>query len=150
MALPGADDQPPTASELKQIQVHAGELSWLATHTRADLAYWTSILASAATKHESWRLALVKKVHRYLPGTMQARMTFKKERYPKSLITWSDASFGGVSTTSQSGVIVSWGGSVVLLRSSRQSTSALSTCEAEVAAAAIGLHIIAGVRSIFG
>ena len=54
---------------------------------------------------------------------------------PQQLVVYSDAGFGGVGTRSQTGVLVMWAGSPVLARSSRQSVSALSTCEAEVCAA---------------
>ena len=56
MALPDASDVAPSAGELRQIQGYAGEFNWLATRTRPDLSYWTSILASAATKHGAWCL----------------------------------------------------------------------------------------------
>ena len=54
---------------------------------------------------------------------------------PSQLTVWSDAGFGGAGTRAQTGVLCLWAGSPVLARSSRQTTSALSTCEAEVSAA---------------
>ena len=55
--------------------------------------------------------------------------------HPQQLVVYSDAGFGGVGTRAQTGVLVLWAGSPVLARSSRQSVSALSTCESEVCAA---------------
>jgi hypothetical protein len=75
---------PPTASELKQIQGYAGEFNWLATRTRPDLSYWTSILASAATKHGAWCLQLAKKVLRYLLGTREIKMVFSRQGNEKT------------------------------------------------------------------
>ena len=61
---------------------------------------------------------------------------------------WSDAGYGGMGTKSQTGVLIAWGGSVVLWRSSRQSTAALSTCEAEVSAAALTFQILEGLKGL--
>ena len=66
----------------------------------------------------------------------------------KQLITWTDASFAGFSTRSQTGVVIAWAGSVILWRSSRQTSSALSTCEAEVSAAATGWQIVEGLMAL--
>ena len=41
----------PSAAELKKLQTHSGEFNWPATRTRLDLSYYTSLLASACTKH---------------------------------------------------------------------------------------------------
>jgi hypothetical protein len=64
------------------------------------------------------------------------------------LTTWTDAGYGGISTRSQSGVIIAWGGCVILWRSSRQCSAAQSTCEAEVGAGAMGYQILEGVRAL--
>ena len=69
MALPDSNDVPPTPTELKVLQKHAGELNWLATRTRLDLSYYVSVLASVSTQHGAWALQLAKKVLRYLLGT---------------------------------------------------------------------------------
>ena len=148
MPLPDEKDGPPTAAELKILQGHAGEFNWLSTRTRADLAYYTSLIASAATKHGAWTLQLCKKVLRYLCGTAQQGIRFPVGGDETSLVTWSDAGYGGVGTKAQTGVLIAWAGGVVSWRSSRQSTAALSTCEAEVSAAALGFQILEGLRSL--
>ena len=76
------------------------------------------------------------------------RIRFPRGGCSETLIAWSDAGYGGISTRSQSGIIVSWAGSVVLWRSSKQRTAAQSTCEAEVSAAALGFQIVEGLRAI--
>ena len=63
----------------------------------------------------------------------------------RQLVVWSDAGYGGVGTKAQTGVLVSWAGAVVLARSSRQTNSAMSTCEAEVAAAAMSFVCVQGI-----
>ena len=66
--LPSQPDVP-TAEVLKQLQGFSGEFNWLAMRTRPDIAYFTSLLASACTKFASWSLELAKKILRYLQGT---------------------------------------------------------------------------------
>ena len=148
MALPDESDTPPNARELKVLQGFAGEFNWLATRTRADLAYYTSVISSAATKHGEWTLQLCKKVLRYLCGTVGHGLRLTVGGDETTLVGWSDAGYGGMSTKSQTGVLIAWGGSVVLWRSSRQSTAALSTCEAEVSAAALTFQILEGLKGL--
>ena len=142
---PTEKDLPPDPATLKKIQGMAGEFNWLSTRTRADLGYWTSLISSAATKHGAWSIELGKKVLRYLLGKQNVRIRFPRGGSSESLIAWSDAGYGGISTRSQSGIIIVWAGSVVLWRSSKQRTAAQSTCEAEISAAALGFQI--GERS---
>ena len=171
MALPTAEDPPPNATELKQLQKHAGEFNWLATRTRPDLAYYTSLIASASKDHGPWALELCKKVLRYLVNTRDQGLVFPKagsalscggpslgaatiqdggsELHSRHQLTvWSDAGYGGVGTKAQTGVLISWAGAVVLARSSRQTNSAMSTCEAEVAAAAMAFVCCEGLRAL--
>ena len=138
----------PTAKELKTIQAHAGELNWLATRTRADIAYFTSVIASASTRYPDWALALCKKVLRYLLGTAESGLRFREGGDERALLCWSDAGYGGEGTRAQSGVLVAWAGGVVLWRSSKQHNSALSTCEAEVGAGALSFQIVEGLRCL--
>ena len=60
----------PTLAELKVLQCLSGEFNWLATRTRLDLSYSTSLLASSCSKHADWSLDLAKKILRFLawPG----------------------------------------------------------------------------------
>ena len=61
---------------------------------------------------------------------------------------WTDAGYAGTNTHSQSGLIVTWGGTIVVWRSSRQSVSALSTAEAELYSATLGWQIVEGLRHL--
>ena len=143
---PDQTDGPPTLVELRVLQMHAGEFNWLATRTRPDLAYYTSVLASVCTKHVRWCMELCKKVLRYLAGTIETGVTMPSEGSESQIQTWSDAGYGGVGTRSQTGLVISWGESIVTWRSARQGTAALSTCEAEVVAAATAYQVTEGLR----
>ena len=79
MPLPDEKDTPPAAAELKALQGYAGEFNWLATRTRGDLAYFTSIIASAATKHGNWTFQLCKKVLRYCVAQQRNESGFQLE-----------------------------------------------------------------------
>ena len=148
MPNPAPDDRAPDEKELRELQAYAGEFNWLATRTRCDLSYVTSVIASAATHYAAWTLALCKKVLRYICGTATTGLRFPVTGELTTMATWSDAGFAGISTKSQTGVLVTWGGAVVTWRSSRQSCVALSTCEAEVSAAAMGFQIMEGLKCL--
>ena len=136
----------PSPAELKKLQTHSGEFNWLATRTRVDLSYYTSLLASALTKHKDWSLELAQKILRYLASTRDQGITISCAGSLTDLVVWSDAGFAGSDTRSQSGLVIAWGGSIITWRSSRQTVSALSTAEAELNAAALAWQIVEGVR----
>ena len=146
MGQPESTDQPPTPQQLKELQAFAGEFNWLATRTRSDLAYFTSVIASTATKYADWTLQLCKKVLRYLVGTVNAGIRFPLHGDPSQMIVWSDAGYGGLGTTSQTGILISWADATTTWRSSRQATAALSTCEAEVSAGAMAFQVAEGLK----
>ena len=157
MAHPTASDVPPDPKLLKTLQAHAGEFNWLATYTRPDLAYYTSLIASTASQHGEWTLQLCKKVLRYLIATCDQGILLRRGACPtlnkdqnvgQKLFVWTDAGFGGVGTRAQTGILIAWDGAVILARSSRQSTPALSTCESEVSAAATGYTVCEGLMCL--
>ena len=112
------------------------------------MSYYASIIASASTKYGDWTLQLCKKVLRYLCGTVEQGVILPSGGDETELIGWSDAGYGGVGTKSQTGIMIVWARGVVLWRSSRQTTAALSTCEAELSAAALTFQILEGLRSL--
>ena len=73
-------------------------------------------------------------------GTAEHGLRFPFGGSESEMTGWSDAGYGGSGTKSQTGVLIAWGGAVVLWRSPRQSEAALSTCEAEVSAAALAFR----------
>ena len=136
----------PSPAELVKLQCHSGEFNWLATRTGVDLSYYTSLLASALSKHKDWSLELVHKILRYLASTRDQGIVISCSGSLTDLIAWSDAGFAGTDTKSQSGLVITWGGSIITWRSSRQSVSTMSTAEAELNAAALAWQIVEGSR----
>jgi len=92
---------PPDAKALKDLQGFSGEFNWLATRTRHDLAYYTSVLASACTKHSEWCFEFVNKIFRFLVGTANQGILISVRGCLESLVSWSDAGFAGTDTKSQ-------------------------------------------------
>lgn len=122
-----------------------GSLIYLATCTRPDLSFVVSKLSQhfAEPSEEHWNT--VKHVFRYLKGTTNRGLCFKKDDASNlGLIVHSDADWAGEvsdrrSTTgycvslSDRSPLVSW-------KSRKQPTVALSTCEAEYMALASAIQ----------
>ena len=130
------------------MQAFAGAFNWLATRTRPDLAYYTSLLASSCTHHGQWSADLAHKVLWYLRGSSAQWRMLPASGCEDDLRVFSDAGFAGASTKSQSGLAIIWGGSLITWRSSRAALSALSTAEAELCAAALAWEISEGARAL--
>ena len=146
MDKPPVDPDPPSAQELQDLQAFAGNFNWLATRTRPDLSYFTSLLSSSSTHQGKWSKELATKMLRYLAGSREQGIVLTAAGDEKDLKVYTDAGFAGASTKSQNGLVVLWGGSIVTWRSSRASLSALSTAEAELCSAALGWQVTEGIR----
>ena len=81
--------------------------------------------------------------------THDASLRFPRAGREHNLQCWADAGYGGEGAKGQSGVLVAGAGAAILWRSSKQSTSSLSTCEREVGAAALGFQVVEGLRAVF-
>ena len=119
MDKPTEIDDIPSSELLTELQSHAGAFNWLATRIRLDLAYYTSLLASSASKQGAWSRDLSKKVLRYLAGTTEQGLTMAADGGEDNLLVYSDAGFAGADTKSQNGLVIMWAGSIITWRSSR-------------------------------
>ena len=146
MDKPPAEADLPDLKQLRELQGYAGAFNWLATRTRPDVAYYTSLLASSATRYNKWSQDLAHRVLRYLAGTASQGLVLTTTGSEDDLQVYTDAGFAGAATQSQSGLIICWGGSIITWRSSRAALSALSTAEAELCAAALGWQVTEGIR----
>ena len=91
----------PSAAALKKLQCHSGEFNWLATRTRCDLSYYTSLLASASSKHAEWSQEMANKILRFLASTRDQGILISCSGNLTDLIAWSDAGYAGSDTWSQ-------------------------------------------------
>ena len=131
---------------MTELQAYAGSFNWLGRRPRPVLAYYTSLLASSASKQGTWSREFAHKVLRYLAGTVGQCLTMSASGNEDEMRVYSDAGFAGADTKSQNGLVITWGGSIITWRSSRAALSALSTAEAELCSAALAWQVGEGVR----
>jgi hypothetical protein len=137
---------------LRQAQKAAGELLWLATRTRVDLAYTMHRLCSVVSSNPARAVRMQKRVLRYLKMTSDVGVLFTSRAYllqcegapetplaehylERVLVGYSDASFAPEGGKSHQGIILTLGGVPVFWKSPRQTIVALSTAESELIAA---------------
>ena len=93
-------------------------------------------------------MELAQKILRFLQGTKGKGICISCDGDEQDLVVFTDAGFAGADTHSQSGIVIMWGGSIIVWRSCKQSVSALSTAEAELYGATLGWQIIEGLRHL--
>jgi hypothetical protein len=107
---------------------------WPAVHTRPNIAYSVRVLSRYSHNPSETHCNLIKRVLRYVAGTMDIGLTFQKGGLDTNdLIGYSDSDFAGLKDKRHStgGYIFSLAGGVISHSSKRQPTIALSSCEAE-------------------
>jgi hypothetical protein len=114
-----------------------GSLLYLATGTRPDIAYAVSIAAQAVERPTMKDWCLVKRIMRYLKGTVDMGIVYHSSAQKGILKAYSDADFAGdlSSRKSTTGVMCTYMDGAVLWSSQKQRVVALSTTEAELIAA---------------
>ena len=127
----------PSEDELKlPYRELVGALTYLSVTTRPDIAYSVSRLGQFNNCYgtEHWKAA--KRVLRYLKGTIDIGLFYKKK--PGPIQGFVDADWGGCieDRKSQSGYMFLLGGGPISWDSRKQKTVALSTTEAEYMAMA--------------
>jgi len=125
---------------------------FLMSGTRPDLAYSVGYLSRVLDKPMAEDVIRVKRVFRYLAGTINKGIVYKSDSSPGSLECYSDADFGGCTTTgrSTSGVVVLHAGGAISWLSQRQGIVATSTTESEIVAATEATKEIIWLQRLFG
>ena len=129
-----ACENPDDVCDQKLYQAVVGSLLYLSTKTRPDIAFAVSIAARfcASPTKEHW--TAVKRILRYLNGTQQFGLLYKANTSSESEIAgFSDSDWAGDvgDRKSTSGYVFLLGGAAVSWKSTKQTTVALSTAEAE-------------------
>ncbi|KAJ8725064.1 hypothetical protein PYW07_016022 [Mythimna separata] len=107
-----------------------GSLMYLACCTRPDISYAVTMLSQFNNCNDSTHMAALKRVLRYLKGTAELSLCYKKCNKP--LVAYADADWGnGPDGKSFSGYTLVFGGAAVSWQSIKQRCVALSTAEAE-------------------
>jgi hypothetical protein len=129
-----------------------GSVMYAATITRPDLAYSAGLLARFMGKWSTEHYRAAKHMLRYIKGTVDYALTFDASSSELTLQGYVDADWGGCLTSrrSTSGYANVLFGALVAWKSKRQSSVALSTMEAELAAAAEATKQAAWLRQLLG
>jgi hypothetical protein len=108
-----------------------GSLIYLVTGTRPDIAVAVGEVSKYLENPGRLHWAAVKRILRYLKGTLEMSLLVKPES--TDVVGYSDADWAGDTDTRRSttGNIFKFGGTPICWKSKRQPTVALSTAEAE-------------------
>lgn len=124
-------DYQPTAGFRLQYQSAVGSLMYAMLGTRPDLAYAVSVVSRYASRPNNSHWQAVKRILRYIKGTLALELTFKGSL--RALEGYTDADWAGDRDTrrSTSGFLFNLGSGAISWSSKSQPTVALSSCEAE-------------------
>ena len=122
-----------------------GALRYLADGTRPDIAYAVGVLARFSSDPGSAHWLAAKRVLRYLKGTQDYCLTYRRGDEGEPFITFADADLGGNLDIGKSttGYVVLMSGAAISWQSKLQPVVAKSTTEAEyIAASSTGNEIL--------
>ena len=128
---------PPCSTEqkpyLQYFQSAVGSLMYLMVATRPDLAYAVGAVSQFMASPDDEHLAAVKRVLRYVRGTMDYKLVLGAGKQGTHLIGYSDADWAAndINRRSISGYCFMLGAGAVSWKSKKQTSVALSSTEAE-------------------
>ncbi|CAI7848124.1 unnamed protein product [Closterium sp. NIES-54] len=142
---PCADEEVVGESDRKLFHSMVGALNYAANHTRPDIAFATSRLASVVSRPSHEQLEAAKRLVRYVSATASVGLEYSavRQRLQRGaadlgkgemlLTCYTDASFNTVKAdgTSIGGYVCLFGGGVVSWRSKKQNKVGQSLCETE-------------------
>ena len=144
------EDEATTAEPYRSL---VGALLYLSMHTRPDVAYVVSELARHCAKPGEQHWVAAKRVLRYLGGTKRNGLSYHGHK-GMELVAAADSDWAGgwkesdIGTKSTSGYVISIAGCALLGRSKTQSTTALSSCEAEYISLALAAQEVVHCRQL--
>ena len=134
----GEDEIEKDIAVIREVQAIVGELQWLATRTRADLAYATSLVARMVHRRPAYALSLCHYMLKYLKAYPDLGLDYdvptgEQVKFDQMYIK-ADTSFAlpHEQYRSVQGVAVFLGSHLLLWTSSRQAFITMSTGEAEL------------------
>ena len=132
-------------------QAAVGALLYLSVCTRPDIAFAVSSVARFMSNPGSTHWEAVKRILRYLKGTLHHGLVFRFSASGFLFSASSDATWGSVDVDrfrSTTGYVISCNGTPVSWRSSFQRCTALSSTEAEYIAASDACREVVWFRSL--
>ena len=137
------------AADLAEAQKEVGTLQWLAIKTRPDIAASCSAAASLTCGCPKACIQMCIGIWKYVAATWHYKIIVSaSDEGSWTLLIATDASLGPGGGRSRSGVVVLLNGVPVHWASTRQSMTALSSCEAEVIAHVAGLKLGLAIRDM--
>ena len=114
-----------------------GNLMYLMVVSRPDIAFAINVASHALEKPTTAHWKLVKRILRYIKGTLNTGLLYKNKDYKDEMMTYSDADYAGDKQTRKSttGIVCKNAGAAIIWKSKLQSCIAQSTTEAEYIAA---------------
>ena len=108
-------------------------MMYLANHTRPDISYAVNLLCRFLTKPTQQLYMLAKRILRYLNGTRQMSLEYRRPDGPMNMEIYANADFGNIlhENKSISGLACMFGGCLIDWSSRKQKTVSTSTCELE-------------------
>lgn len=126
-----------------------GSLLFLSTRTRPDISAAVSILSRYSSKSTKSHVQKLKRVFRYLKGTINYEIRIRKQT-PSILVGSSDADWADDRTDRKSttGFQISLGRNTIAWKTMKQKTVALSTTEAEFSSLTETTKVINWLRKL--
>ena len=127
--------------DVRTYQELMGRLMYLSVHTRPDLSFALSCLSQFNTDPRAIHMTGLKRILRYLKGTINYQLQFGKQRKIKKLECETDASWDRTEDAkSINGILLYWNGDLVHWRCRKQKRVALSSTESELEAMLEGVN----------
>ncbi|GJP86143.1 hypothetical protein CLOP_g16206 [Closterium sp. NIES-67] len=159
---PCADEEVVGESDRKLFHSMVGSLNYAANHTRPDIAFATSRLASVVSRPSHEQLEAARRLVCYVSATASVGLEYSgvRQRLQRGaadvksgemlLSCYTDASFNSVKAdgTSIGGYVCLLGGSAVSWRSKKQNEVGLSSCETEYMALHHGAMEVVWLRRL--
>ena len=125
-----------------------GNLMFLQVVSRPDISFAVNIASRALEKPSNAHWMLVKRIFRYLKGTVDVGLLYCRDN---SFEAYSDADYAGDRETrkSTSGILCKHASAAITWQSKRQQCVALSTTEAEFVSAASAAKEIIWLKRLF-
>jgi hypothetical protein len=119
--------------------------------TRPDICSEVVSLSTHLENPTEANMAAGKRVLRYLAGTTNKGVSYRKGDVDSKLVVFSDSDWAGCKTTrrSTSGFLVYFAGGPISWKSKMQPTIALSSCEAEYVALTVAVKDVLFLHQLF-
>jgi hypothetical protein len=129
--MPAGTEYQAEASLRRAYQSAVGSLMYAMLGTRPDLAYAVSVVSRFASNPTEAHMNAVKRIFRYIKGTVGFGLIFRGTIGPLTGYTDSDWAGDADTRRSTSGYVFHIGSAAISWSSKRQPTVSLSSCEAE-------------------